>query len=467
MLQSTLPASALRRDASAQPAVTGNPFLDGFAAPVGSETTETNLRITGELPRELNGLYARIGPNPVTVKNAKKYHWFLGDGMVHGIRLRDGKALWYRNRWIGSDPVNKALGRPRIEGPRRGVSGTVNTNVYGHAGRIWASTEAGVLPVELDGELNSLRYGLFDSPRSLAYTAHPHLDPHTGDLHAICYDAMSPKRVQYLRIDARGQLDRVVDIPVQHGPMIHDCAVTQSKVLVLDLPVTFTLMGLLTGRAFPYKWNPKHAARIGVLPRDGGAEQIRWFNVDPCFIFHTCNAFDLPDGSVVMDAVVHARMFDRSRQGPELDGQISFERWTLPAGGDTVQRQRFNELKQEFPRLDERLVTRPYRYAYSVGFGTGMDTAQPLYRLDLQTGQTVAHSFGPHHLPGEAVFVPRDAASAEDDGWLITLVYDAVARSSSLVVLNAQDLGGEPQAVVHLNERVPAGFHGNWIPDLR
>ena len=442
-----------------------NPFLDDVFAPVATETTATSLDVVGELPEALNGLYARIGPNPLKQPHRSQYHWFIGDGMLHGVRLREGKALWYRSRWVGSPSVNEALGRPQVPGEQRGVSDVVNTNVYGHAGRLWASSEAGVLPVELDGELNTLQHSLFNGGISTAYTAHPHPDPVTGDLHAICYDALQPKRVRYVRVSASGQVDRMVDIKVKHGPMIHDCAITASKVIVLDLPVTFSVRMAVGGATFPYAWNARHKARVGVLPRDGRGSDVRWFDVDPCYVFHPCNAHDLPDGTVVLDVVVHERMFDRSRVGPELEGRARFERWTLPAKGTRVQRQVISDVSQEFPRLDERLLGRPYRYAYAVEFGKAGHGGQTLMRHDLHTGTTLHHSFGPDVTPGEFVFVPRHAGSAEDDGWLVGLVANRQTQLGELHVLNADDLGGLPQAIVKLPSRVPMGFHGNWIAD--
>lgn len=442
-----------------------NPFLDDVFAPVDRETTATSLDVEGSLPEALNGLYARIGPNPLKPPKRGAYHWFIGDGMVHGVRLREGKALWYRSRWVGSASVNQALGRPLVPGEHRGVSDVVNTNVYGHAGRLWVSTEAGVLPMELDDELNTLRHGLFNSDMSAAYTAHPHPDPVTGELHAICYDALTPRRVRYMRVNAVGDVDHTVDIKVKHGPMIHDCAFTASKVIVLDLPVTFSVRMAMGGAMFPYAWNKKHKARVGLLPRHGTGRDVRWLDVEPCYVFHTGNAYDLPDGSVVLDVVVHDRMFDRSRVGPELEGHSRFERWTLPAKGTQVQRKVVSDVPQEFPRLDERLLGRPYRYAYAVGFSNPGSGGQTLMRHDLEAGTTLHHSFGPDCTPGEFVFVPRRAGSGETDGWLMGLVANRATNKGELHVLNADDLGGAPQAIVKLPQRVPMGFHGNWIAD--
>lgn len=439
-----------------------NPFLAGAFAPVATETTETNLRVTGRIPPELNGLYARIGPNPMAVKNPAIHHWFLGDGMVHGVRLRDGQAVWYRNRWIASDTVNARLGRPLAPGPRHHDISTVNTNVVAHAGGIWALTEGAPLPVELDGGLETKRHGLFNAAASRSFAAHPHRDPATGELHAICYDIVVLDSVSYLVIGTDGQIRREVPIPVRHGPMIHDCAVTATRVVVLDLPITFSMRALLRGATFPYQWNAKHPARIGLLPREGTAADITWFEVEPFFAFHVANAFDRADGSVVLDMVTYPRMFDGAISGPETRPS-SFERWVLGPNG--AKRETMSEYRQEFPRCDDRMVGRPYRFAYTVGIDVPVPRAEPLYRHDLQTGSVLRHDFGPTHLPGEVVFVPRSAEAAEDDGWLLGFVCDLASGTSTLTILDASALGREPVAVVHLPARVPLGFHGNWIGD--
>lgn len=441
-----------------------NPYLEGAFAPVKTETTTTRLTIRGSIPHELQGILTKIGPNPTQVENPAIYHWFVGDGMVHGVRMRDGFAEWYRSRWVGTDSVNRRLGRPPAPGPRHGVSDVVNTNLVGHAGSLWALVEAGAVPVELDRDLNTVRHSYFARPLSRAYTAHPHRDPRTGELHAICYDSLSRNTVRYVVVDSRGFVVRDVAIPVRHGPMIHDCAITTQYVLIFDLPITFSLGALLHGATFPYRWNPRHPARVGLLPRSGNLAELRWFDVEPCQIFHTANAYELDDGSVVVDAVVYQRVFDRSRQGLETS-QTRLERWRLDSARGRVERKIFSDCKQEFPRCDERRTTQPYRYAYTIGIDVEHIGPQPLYRHDLETGSVLRHDFGPHDVPSEAVFVPRAANAAEDDGWLFSYIYDIEADRSSVVILNARDFDGEPQAVIELPVRVPLTFHGNWIPD--
>jgi len=438
-----------------------NRFLEGEYAPVHVETTETDLRVTGDLPVELSGLLTRIGPNPISVPNPASYHWFIGDGMVHGVRLREGKAVWYRNRYIGTDTANKALGRPKIGGYRRGIADVVNTNAIGHGGRFYALVEGGSMPIELDCNLESVRQGLFEGTLSLPYTAHPHLDPATGKMHAVCYDATNEK-VLYIVVDAACAVERVLEISsIPDVPMIHDCAITSSGVLIFDLPVTLSTAAFLQGSRFPFRWNPKRGARVGFLPFGGVLADLRWYSVDPCYVFHSCNAFDLPGGGAVVDVVVHDTMFANQTDGPDSK-KVTFERWTLDANSGTVRRSVRNEESQEFPRFDERMTGKPYRYGFTVGF---LDDAHKLTRYDLESGAQVEHQYGAGKLTSEAVFVPRSPSASEGDGWLLSYVYDKASDTSDVVILNANDLAGEPAAIVHLPVRVPAGFHGNWVPD--
>ena len=151
---------------------------------------------------------------------------------------------------------------------------------------------------------------------------------------------------------------RDVAIPVRHGPMIHDCAITTSYVLIFDLPITFSFRALLGGARLPYRWNSRHPARVGLLPRTGGASDVRWLELEPCYLFHAGNAYDVDDGGVVVDVVVYTTMFDRSRQGLETSA-TRLERWRLDPGG--IRRDVLSEEKQEFPRCDERRTSHPYR----------------------------------------------------------------------------------------------------------
>jgi carotenoid cleavage dioxygenase len=430
-----------------------------------AELTLTDLAVTGAIPPALDGRYLRIGPNPVAPDPAG-YHWFIGDGMVHGLRLQHGRALWYRNRWIRSEAVAKALGVAPAPGPRHGPFDTVNTNVVDIAGRSFALVEAGSYPVELSDDLEAQRYNPFDGDLKGSFTAHPHRDPLTGELHAICYEALDWTTIRHVAIDAEGRVIREAPIAVQHGPSIHDSALTARFVVILDLPVTFSMDAVMSGHKFPYRWNRDHQARVGLLPRQGSAEDVIWCAVDPSYVFHVANAYDLPDGQVALDVCAFDTMFDGDADGPDAPSR-GLERWTIDPVARRVAIRTLDPSPQEFPRCDERRFGQPYRYVYSLALpdtvADAFEAPKGLYRHDLELGTRSLHAFGPHRHAGEFVFVPAAPSGPEDEGWLVGLVIDAAAETTDLVILNAQDFEGEPVARIHLPHRAPPGFHGNWL----
>jgi carotenoid cleavage dioxygenase len=436
-----------------------NPYLTGLHTPMSEELTLKDLPIAGTIPAALTGRYLRMGPNPMA-PNLEKHHWFAGDGMIHGIRLEEGRALWYRNRWIRSDAVVKALDEPRTPGPRH-LFDTVNTNVVGFGGKILGVVEAGSTPVEIGETLETLRYIDFDDTLKGGFAAHPHGDPLTGELLAVCYDASKWRTLRFLVLSPEGGVRRKVRIPVRHGPMIHDFAFTRRFAIILDLPVTFSLTAAMTGHHFPYRWNETHSARVGLLPREGKAKAITWLPVDPCFIFHAVNAYDAADGTVILDVIVHDKMFWRRTLGPDSE-RCALERWILDPEAQTVERVVIDPTPQEFPRPDERRLGQPYRYAYTMALtdpflGTG------LFKHDLVEGTRETHGFGAGRHPCEFTFVPAHPEAGEDEGWLMGFVIDASARTTDLVILDAQRFGNAPVASIRLPHIVPPGFHGNWI----
>ncbi len=444
---------------------TQTPYVVGIHAPMHSELTLLDLAVTGSMPAGLSGRYLKIGANPVTPNSAGR-HWFLGDGMVHGIAIRDGRALWYRNRWIRSRTAAAALGRTAAPGPRHGRNDTVNTNVVGIGGRTFALVEAGSFPVELSENLEEQCYNPFDGTLEGSFTGHPHLDPLTGEHHAIAYDGSIWDTVRHVVVSAGGKVVRDVPIAVKHGPCIHDCAFTARFAIVLDLPVTFSMRAVLGGHLFPFRWNPAHHARVGLLPRHGEAADIIWCDVEPCFVFHVANAFDTEDGRVTLDVIAYPTMFTSGASG--LDALGRFERWTVDPQAHCVGRRVIDATPQEFPRIDERRFGRSYRYVYTVSVppdgNPQLTGATKLYKHDLKTGCRLVHEFGDGHLPGEFVFVPATAGAEEDEGWLVGFVINTADETTDLAILDARSFEAAPVATVRLSHRVPPGFHGNWFP---
>ncbi|MDX6740862.1 carotenoid oxygenase family protein [Actinocorallia sp. A-T 12471] len=450
-----------------------SPYLRGPYAPVREEITAFDLPVTGRIPQELDGSYLRNGPNPLGLEDASYGHWFNGAGMLHGVRLRDGRAEWYRNRWVRSQQVAQQLGEKWPGGPVfDGLDFAANTHIIRHAGKLLATVESGPLPYAMTPELGTLGPCDFDGTLPGGFAAHTKLDK-AGDLHAVAYYWAWPDHVQYLVVGPDGRVKTTVNVPVADGPMMHDFALTDSRVVLLDLPITFDMDRARTGDPIPYRWNASHEPRIGLLPRAGGG--VMWFPVEPCFVFHTVNAYDAdgPAGPVVLDVCRYDGVFDFASL--EGSGPLTVTRLTLDPATGRATRTDLDDRGQEFPRMDERVTGLPHRYAYTAviddeshptASGDLPDTAfrNAIIKRDFQTGATEVHDFGRHATAGEAVFVPAAPTSAEDDGYLLAYVHDPARSAADLVILPAQDLAAEPLARVHLPARIPLGFHGAWLP---
>jgi carotenoid cleavage oxygenase len=473
-------------------------YLEGGCAPLHEEHTLLDLDVVGTIPDHLDGRYLRNGPNPIGELDPELYHWFIGDGMVHGIRIRDGKAEWYRNRWVRGPNTAKALGETAPDGHYGVYSIGANTNVIGHAGKTLALVEGGLSNYELTDELDTVGVCDFGGTLTGGYTAHPKRDPETGELHAVSYSVNRGNTVQYSVIDREGRARRTVDIEVSGSPMMHDFSLTEKHVVFYDLPVTFDaqqfaemavprglrlpvrlMLSALIGRVripdpiaarrpqpkgsdrrLPYSWNPKYPARVGVMPREGGNADVRWFDVEPCWVFHPMNAYDEGD-TIVLDVVHHPKMFDDDHLGPN-EGPPTLDRWTVDLADGKVRESRFNDRSQELPRVDERLVGKRHRYGYAPTVGEGLTGAGDLLKHDFAGGNTQTRSFGAEKGLGEFVFHPSSDGAAEDDGLLMGYIYDRPTDRSELAILDAQTL--QDIASIKLPHRVPTGFHGNWVP---
>lgn len=443
-----------------------NIYLEGGFAPVTEEVTAYDLEVIGEIPPVLEGRYLRNGPNPVTPVDPATNHWFSGTGMVHGVRLRGGRAEWYRNRWVRSGAVSRALGEPEVPGPVGRADFGANTNVGGFAGTTWALVEGGSWPVELGYELDTVCRNDFYGTLPHGFTAHPKRDPATGALHGLCYSwAELLDHIEYVVVGPDGRVDKVVDIPLPGMSMIHDMSLTEHYVVIYDLPVTVDLELALSGRfSFPFRWNDDYGARVGLLPRNGAAADIIWAEVEPCYLFHPLNAFEDEQGRVVLDVCRYERMFLDDVWGPAGDSLPTLDRWTVDPVTRRVVEERVDDRFHEFPGIRGDLTGRRHRYGYTAGVGEGF-TPGATYKYDYQAGVMTLHDHGPGRGTAEPAFVADPAGTAEDDGWLLSYVSDANTDRSELVVLDARDLSAAPVARVLLPRRVPHGFHGNWVSD--
>jgi carotenoid cleavage dioxygenase-like enzyme len=445
-----------------------NPFLAGNYGPVADEVTLTDLEVRGRLPEALTGRYLRTGPNPYGTP-APPYHWFVGDGMIHGIELDGGRATSYRNRWVRTDDIAAKLGEQGVDGPAQPMYDASNTNVVGFAGRILSLTE-GCHPYEMSRELDTLRRFTPKSgelPHGL--TAHPKIDPVTGDLHAFSYWFVEPFLYYHvIRPDGTVAVSEPITLP--RSVSMHDFAITRDHVLFFDQPYVFDL-DIATQQGFPFRWAPEHGARLGVMPRTGTDADIRWFETETCYTFHPMNAYDVVDADGAKSIVVDVPKMDRVGAGPgPLPNNLALERWTVDLNAGVVKQTVLDDTPQEFCRVNESRLASRHRFGYTIGTGMGAD-AMPyastrVFKHDFDADTRVDHDFGHGRHPGELVFVADpDRTTDEDGGWCMGLVHDDASERSSLVVLDAQDYAAGPVAEVMLPRRVPYGFHGNWIPN--
>ena len=421
-----------------------NYYLQGNYAPVKEIITEDNLEVIGSIPKELSGLYLRNGPNPIGSPNVKKYHWFTGEGMLHGVRIDEGKAIWYRNNLVGSGN---------------------NTHVISHAGKIYAIAEAGDKPVEIDQQLNSLDTDPFHGTLETGFTAHTKFDSQSKELHGITYAfPRGSYEAHYVVIGKDGRVKRTDLLPLSSGTMLHECAITENYVLVLDLSITFALSKLAKGY-FPFSWNDDHQARIGLLNRKSDNVEIKWFNIDPCYFFHTVNAYEDQQGNVVVNAMRYQRLFDEDWNGPFTEFPSLLTRWTLNLANGNASEQQLDDLPAEFPRMHPHLNGKFNRFGYLLGTGLGVkpDFGR-IIKYDFVNKSNEVYELGEGKEGAESVFIPSENQKNEDDGYLMTYVYDKASDKSNLVIFHAQNIKSGPIAQIKLPQRVPFGFHGNWVP---
>ena len=423
---------------------------DNFA-PTFEERTDFDLNVIGHIPDSLQGTLLRNGANPQSGESA---HWFLGNGMLHGVRIEAGQAKWYRNRYVKTPLYLKPDGDV-MDGLGDMTMSAANTNVIHHAGKIMA-LEEGHWPFVVSNELETVGPNNYGGKLEGAMTAHPKLCPETGELLAFSY-GMTPPYLTYLRASASGELLQTEQIEVPGATMIHDFNVTRNFVIFMDLPAVWNFEGMAT-TGLPILWDESYGARLGVMPRNGGNVDVVWYEIDPCYVFHPLNAYENGD-KIVIDV---CRMDDTMKPGSSAPPMLY--RWTIDQASGRVTETQLDDRVVDFPRVADAVVGLKHQFGYCAAFAGSAPYGEGLIKYDLEAGTSEYR-----HLDGgqasEAVFVKDPAASGEDGGFLLSYVYQPEIDQSEVLILNAQDMLGEPVARIQIPARVPAGFHGNWIGD--
>ena len=445
----------------AQQSETNQPwFLRGNWSPMQQERTEAQLAVQGNIPLDLSGVYLRTGPNP---KSGTGEHWFLGDGMVHGIRLSDGKAQWYKNRFLQTPDITDPLSDPAagLGDLRRGKG---NTHVLAHNKKILCLEEAH-WPWEIDAQLNTVGCENFDEALTCSMTAHPKVCPKTGELLAFSYFNFAQPYLNYIRIGADGVLKQLEGIELPQMVMMHDFNITENYVVFMDLPLALDLDLLVTG--IPFRFKRESGARLGVMPRNGTSSDVHWFEIEPCYVFHQVNAWD-KDGIITLYVSRQNSAFGADSGDYSEVGRL--HRWTIDLKRGAVSEQPIDDRPADFGRVKDTMVGRESRFGYLMALDGEGNSEEPLYgprlyKYDLQTGDCAEHNLGVGTRGAEPVFVPATNAKQEDEGWVLSLVHSETTGKSRLIILDAQHFAASPVATIELPFRVPYGAHGNWVAD--
>ncbi len=457
-----------------------NPYLSNNFAPVRTEDDFHDLAVEGSIPDGLEGTFFRNGPNPQFAPRDDNYHWFIGDGMVHAFRLEGGKASYFNRyvrtpKWRAENEAGKALfgswGNPATTDPSviGQDSGVANTNIVWHAGRLLA-LEEGHQPFALDPDTLTSRGYLDYAGAANRFTAHPKIDPETGEMVFFGYGTGTPLSagMAYGVVDRHGKVTRLDRFDAPYASMVHDFMVTRGHVLFPILPLSLSLTRAMGGKP-PVAWEPELGARVGVMARGAGTDTIRWFSTDPCYVFHPMNTWE-ENGKIIADVMQYETppLFPNADGSPGKPAAARLARWVFDLSGktDTIQRSYIDDLAGEFPRLDERRTGLAYRHGYFAADSRNGTAVKfnAIAHIDHQTGKRATYVFPAGDLTGEPVFVPRTPDAPEGDGWLVAVVYRGAEDRSDFVVFDAAQVTAGPVATVKLPRRVPFGFHGNWVP---
>ncbi|MFN3197479.1 MAG: carotenoid oxygenase family protein [Bradymonadia bacterium] len=453
-----------------------NPYLHGHFAPIIDEVEGDDLEVEGELPKDLFGAYFRNGPNARHAPT-NRYHWFDGDGMVHGIWFENGKAR-YRNRYVGTPGLKMEAERgssiwPGVLGPfdfslpLGPLKDTGNTDLIWFDGALQALWYESGAMFPLDGRTLQTGTGA-TLPGPGRLSAHSKVDPATGELIFFGYGDRPPFMWYGVRSPEGQTHFTEVELPGPRRP--HDIGVTPRYSILHDFPVFFSeALFKKTGKRIPL-FHPDVPTRYGVIPRHG--TEVRWFEFAPCYMLHVVNCWEEGDWVVM----VGCRTDDPTLKPDKADGplasmlsglklQANLYEWRMNMATGESSERKLDDFNAEFPMIHPDMLGHENRYAWLQHIPYEIPaTFEGLVKSDLQTGAREVFTYGPGIYGSEAPFAPRPGATAEDDGYVVTFVTDTRDWQSACWVFHGQDITSGPIAKVKLPQRVPAGFHAQWVP---
>lgn len=437
-------------------------------APVDKEIETGPLPLEGVIPTALRGTLVRNGPNPVDAASAS--HWFFGEGMLHAFQIKNGE-IYYRNRWVRTSRYRKAVQPQAVTDEPD--SGTANTNIIRHAGKVLALEEAH-LPVAVTlPELETLGIEDFNGQLKHRFTAHPKADAR-GDLVFFAYGVPEGLSAGMATgaLSPAGELLSCERFTAPYASMAHDFAITTDYSLIPVMPLVGSRERAAAGGPV-FAWEPERGSWLAVIPRHEGVKAMRWLRAPLGYVFHTMNAwqdeealwldvmqydapplFTLPDGRPASAPGAHSRL----------------TRWQIPLAGDgEIREQVLYARGGEFPRIDERFTGQPYRHGWFVTTqpedGEMPERFNTLAHIDHHRNHVATWQWPEAVSVSEPVFVPASDTAAEGEGALLMTVWSAISNTSALVAFDALNIEQGPLWRAALPVRVPDGFHGNWFAD--
>ena len=456
-----------------------NPYLEGIYAPTETEMTCNDLEVIGEIPKDLAGIFARNGPNP-RYKPRGRYHWFDGDGMIHALRILDGKAT-YTNRWIQSPhyqqeteagrPLWGGLMEPFSENPQEApFKDTANTDVYFHNDTLKAVWYLSGDPISID-PLTLVTRGTDTLGGKLhgKVSAHPKVDGETGELLYFDY-GMRPPFMHYGEVSKDGILQNRIPVPLPGPRLPHDMAFTKNYAILMDLPVFYNLEALKKNR-WKSEFHPEISSRFALIPRRGKTEEIRWFEAESCYIYHSVNAWEQADEIIMVGCRVdHPINSPRQEDGKYAQMMANLRvkarlcRWRFNLTTGQTKEESLDDHNTEFPSINLEYLGKPSKYSYNMKLAeTPTLLFDGINKYQTDNGSYEDYLFGPGLWGSEAPFAPRLNATSEDDGYLLSFVRGGPDDISEVQILDAQNISQGPVARIRTPHPVPIGFHATWV----
>ena len=454
-----------------------NPYLNSNYAPIAEEYDLEELEVLGSIPKDISGAYFRNGPNP-KFEPKGRYHWFDGDGMIHGLYLENGKAK-YCNRWVktyglkAEEKESKSLWRgliePEMDHPISPLKDTSNTDLWMHQGKLLSTWyRCGQVYEVNPRNLQTLGTAKFQKDIKALVASHGKVDPDNHDMMIFNYNMKAP----YLCYGVINKSRKVVnwtaiDLPGPRFP--HDIAITKNYTIIGDFPVLLNQEALKSGK-WRMDFHADMPTRYGIIPRYGQAADVKWIEGKPGYVYHTINAWEDGAKIIMTGCFVDEPVPKRTEGENELQRMIKnlqlharFYRWVFDLEAGTLQEEFLDDWNTEFPMMNQEFLTKPSRFSYHVHIAE-KDTLlfNGLVKYDSEEKTRKIYRYPEGQYCSESPFIPKKDPISEDDGYIISFVNFADARNSEVHLFNAKEIDSGPIAKILIPHHIPAGYHACW-----